>query len=156
LQGLRSQTLPKSEWELLLVDNASKKPLASEWNLSWHGNARHVFEEKLGLAVARQRGMREMSTELAVFVDDDDILDSRYLSEVMRISQEWPKWGVWGSGETILEFEVQPAEHLREFVSMLGYRVVKSPCWSNVSTCGAATPWGAGLCVRANVGAAYD
>lgn len=155
LAALQGQTLPQSEWELLLVDNRSKEPLAPAWDLSWHPNAHHVFEGELGLAAARQRGMHEMCTDLVIFVDDDNILQPNYLSEVLNISAEWPQLGVWGSGNTTLELESEPAEHLKEFLSLLGRRTVDAPRWSNVSTCGAAAPWGAGLCVRARVATAY-
>ncbi|MGA2852681.1 MAG: glycosyltransferase, partial [Verrucomicrobiota bacterium] len=33
LEALRAQTLPARDWELLLVDNASEKPLASRFDL---------------------------------------------------------------------------------------------------------------------------
>ncbi len=153
--GLNNQSLPKSEWELLLIDNASQERLDAAFNMSWHPNARHIFEEKLGLAHARQCGMRESSADLLVFVDDDNILDPNYLAEAVRISQEWPQLGVWGSGATSLEFEVEPSEYLREFCVFLAPREAKVPLWTNVFTCIEATPWGAGLCVRASVAADY-
>src|SRR5258708_24159047 len=34
LEALRSQTLPKQEWELLLIDNLSSIPLMPNWDLS--------------------------------------------------------------------------------------------------------------------------
>jgi hypothetical protein len=44
LDALKAQTLPKEQWELLLIDNASKEPLAESWDLSWHPHARHIRE----------------------------------------------------------------------------------------------------------------
>ena len=44
LDSLAAQTLPKAQWELLLVDNASDVRLEPRWPLSWHSNARHVRE----------------------------------------------------------------------------------------------------------------
>jgi hypothetical protein len=40
LQALAEQTLSKTSWELLLVDNASHQPLEKSWDLSWHPRAR--------------------------------------------------------------------------------------------------------------------
>ena len=54
------------------------------WDMTWHPNGRHIFEGQLGVAYARQRGMREMSADLLVFVDDDNVLDPNYLAEVLR------------------------------------------------------------------------
>src|SRR5580658_6827083 len=75
LDGLNGQSFPKDRWEFLLIDNASKTPLAGTWDLSWHPNGRHVREEELGLTPARLRGIRETAGQQIVFVDDDNILD---------------------------------------------------------------------------------
>lgn len=155
LEALRDQTLALSQWELLLVDNASTEPLATTWDLSWHPNARHILETKRGVAYARQRGIRESSADVVVFVDDDNVLYPDYLSEAKKVGNDWPELGVWGSGATNLELECEPPDHLREFLPFLALRDVKVPYWSNVSTCLQATPWGAGLCLRASVATAY-
>jgi glycosyltransferase involved in cell wall biosynthesis len=156
LQALRTQTLPLEQWELLLIDNASNEPLTPKsCDMSWHPHARHIREEMLGLSAARLRGMREGVSDLLVFVDDDNLLAPNYLSEALRIKRDWPLLGVWGSGATIPEFEVKPADNLGEFLWMLALRVVDSARWSNVSQCDKARPFGAGQCVRANVAMAY-
>jgi glycosyltransferase involved in cell wall biosynthesis len=154
LAGLREQTVPFEQWELLLIDNASDRVLAKEWDLSWHPNARHIHEPELGVTVARQRGMREASADLLVFVDDDNVLGQGYLAEALRIGREWPQLGVWGAS-IVPEFEAEPPAHLRRFVRHLALREVEEPRWSNVATCEDAEPWGAGMCMRAMVGAAY-
>jgi glycosyltransferase involved in cell wall biosynthesis len=156
LAALRDQTHPMEQWELLLIDNASHEPLTAEtWDLSWHPRARLIREEKLGLSAARMRGMRESSADLLVFIDDDNILGPNYLAEAVRIKAEWRQLGVWG-GSIVPEFEGSPPDHLREFLSVLALREIRTPRWSNISTCTDAEPWGAGLCVRANVAAEYS
>jgi glycosyltransferase involved in cell wall biosynthesis len=110
LEALRSQTLPKQQWELLLIDNSSSTPLRAQWDISWHPNGRHCLESELGLSAARQRGIRESSGTVLVFVDDDNVLDANYLSTALSIGKEWPRLGTWGSGATIPEFERQPPE----------------------------------------------
>jgi glycosyltransferase involved in cell wall biosynthesis len=156
LEGLRTQTLPFERWELLLVDNASKKPLTQKsLDLCWQPHSRVIREEQLGLSSARLRGMKEAGANLLVFVDDDNVLDPNYLSQAIRIKREWPMLGVWGSGAIIPEFEVEPAKDLREFLPMLALRDVRCAEWSNVISYGSARPWGSGQCVRANVAAAY-
>jgi glycosyltransferase involved in cell wall biosynthesis len=155
LQALRNQTLPLERWELLLIDNASQERLdLATWDLSWHPRSRLLREEELGLSSARMRGMRESDADLLVFVDDDNVLEWNYLSEVIRVKSAWPQLGVWG-GSIIPEFEVQPPEYVRPVSWYLALREVKSPRWSNVSTCSDAVPLGAGLCVRADVAAEY-
>src|SRR5690348_12350374 len=80
LEALRVQTLPMAEWELLLIDNASRSAVAASVNLTWHPNARHIREEVLGLTPARLRGIQEARGKLVVFVDDDNLLDPDYLT----------------------------------------------------------------------------
>jgi glycosyltransferase involved in cell wall biosynthesis len=94
LNSLKEQVLPLGKWELILVDNASAHPLAATWDLSWHPHGRHVAESKLGLSVARQRGMREAVSDLLVFVDDDNVLDKTYLLNAVAVSHNWPLLGV--------------------------------------------------------------
>jgi glycosyltransferase involved in cell wall biosynthesis len=79
LAALRVQTLPTAGWELLVIDNASKEPVAGRFDLSWHPHGRHVREDELGLTPARLRWIAEARAELLVFVDDDNVLDPDYL-----------------------------------------------------------------------------
>jgi glycosyltransferase involved in cell wall biosynthesis len=156
LDALRQQSLSPDKWELLIVDNASNEPLASSCDITWHPNGRHILESELGLAPARRRGMREARTELLVFVDDDNVLAENYLSEAIGVSRNWPVLGVWGSGYIRPEFELEPPAHLTKFLHHLALRDLPAARWSNVSTCFDALPIGAGMCVRANVAAAYQ
>ncbi len=153
--ALRRQTLPMEQWEFLIIDNASQEQLsAATCDLSWHPRARIVREEELGLSAARMRGMREAGAALLVFVDDDNVLDADYLTQALKISSGWPQLGVWG-GSIVPEFEVQPPEHVKEFLGSLALREIKTPRWSNVMTCLDAEPWGAGMCVRIDVAKEY-
>ncbi len=153
LAALRGQTLPQSQWELLLVDNASAQPLAEKWDLFWHLASRHIREDQLGLAPARLRGIEEAKGELLVFVDDDNVLAPSYLAEALRIGQEWPPLGVWG-GSIIPEFEIEPPSHLQKFLRAISMVEVESPRWANVA-CPGVEICGAGMCLRADVAAAY-
>jgi glycosyltransferase involved in cell wall biosynthesis len=154
LEALRFQTLPKSEWELLLIDNLSSTPLRAQWDISWHPNGRHCLESELGLSAARQRGIRESSGTVLVFVDDDNVLNANYLSTALSIGKEWPILGTWGSGATTPEFERQPPETVKALLPYLALRDADVPRWGNVSV-RELTPWGAGLCVRREIAEAY-
>lgn len=159
LDGLRDQTLDKEKWELLVVDNASREPLRASWDLSWHPHARHIREDRLGVALARQRGIKEISADLLVFVDDDNVLASNYLAQALEIKERWPFLGVWGSGCIVPEFEVFPQEHLKEYLGALALREVKGPRWSNTFPATGlfpeVAPWGAGQCVKAEIAREY-
>src|SRR5262249_3070210 len=108
-----------------------------------------------GLAPARRRGIHEALGDLLVFVDDDNLLDPSYLSEALSISRDWVRLGAFGSGNIVPEYEVQPQGYLSKYTHFLSLRQNEKDVWSNVIPTSAATPWGAGLCVRAEVARAY-
>ena len=154
LGALREQTLAKSRWEYLLIDNCSQEPLEAGVNLSWHSNARHIREEKLGLTHARLRGIREAAGEILVFVDDDNVLDADYLEKVVQVADEWPRLGAWG-GQTRPGFESEPPDWTRQYWSRLVIREFDSDRWSNQPSHADAMPCGAGMCVRKSVADYY-
>jgi glycosyltransferase involved in cell wall biosynthesis len=154
LIALRSQTLPQEQWELLLIDNASRQPLTEEWDLTWHARARHVREEELGLTPTRLRGISEATGELLVFVDDDNVLDEHYLECALELAGRFPYVGAFG-GATEGEHEIPIPAHLEYFVRELGDIVVDRDYWSNLPGRSIATPIGAGLCVRRQVALDY-
>ena len=85
LEALKGQTLSKTEWELVVIDNASDDLLEDVLDLSWHPAARIVREECLGLTPARIRGLQESVGETLVFVDDDNVLADSYLRTAQKI-----------------------------------------------------------------------
>lgn len=154
LGALKAQTLPLENWELLLIDNASNKLLASEFDLSWHPYARHIREEELGLTPARLRGIAEATAETLVFVDDDNVLDQNYLEVALQISKVYPFLGAWG-GQILAEFEVPPPDWAKPFLGYLALREVQKDQWSNLLHQLETTPHGAGLCVRKAIADQY-
>jgi len=150
LDGLRRQTMPFSEWELLLVDNGSQSPLEGRFDLSWHPQGRHIREDDLGLTPARLRGIKESVADLLVFVDDDTVLAENYLERAFQVGCEWPFVGVWG-GSSIPEFETPLPTWVGIEVWRLTSIEVKTDVWSNLREGFATTPVGAGMCVRRSV-----
>lgn len=154
LGALAAQTLDRSKWELVIVDNASSEMGDGRWEMGRILHARIVREERLGLTNARLRGFAETTGEIIVLVDDDNVLASDYLEQVVRIGREHPQLGTWsGAIELVLEpGSPQPAEKLRH---LLCERKVERAVWSNDRSHFAATPWGAGECIRRKVAEAY-
>lgn len=148
LAALKAQTLAPQQWELLLVDNASEKPLSERFDLTWHPHARHVREEKLGLTHARLRGIAESVGDLLVFVDDDNVLRADYLEVSLKIGAQWPMLGTWG-GSCIPEYEVEPPEELRPWlITALCIEKLSSPVWAKLPQGNYALPPGAGVVLR--------
>jgi glycosyltransferase involved in cell wall biosynthesis len=159
LEALRNQTLDMQEWALLVIDNASSEPLQDCWDFSWHPHARVVRENQPGVAAARRRAIIETTTDLIVYVDDDNVLAENYLFEAAKIKHEWKMLGIWGSGRILPEFEVEPRDDFIEFLPSLALREVNGARWTNTypsaSLLPEITPWGAGQCVRTEVARAY-
>jgi glycosyltransferase involved in cell wall biosynthesis len=154
MDALVAQTLDRSSWELLLVDNGSEPPLGPRVDLSWHPSGWCVREDEVGLTPARLRGIGESSGEVVVFVDDDNVLVPDYLEQALAISREWPMLGAWG-GLVIPEFEVEPPKWTRECWPLLALRDFASDYWSNLDVPLAKLPCGAGMCVRRWVAVGY-
>ena len=89
LDSLKEQTLDKSGWELLVVDNNSAEKVSETYDLSWHSSARHINENRLGLTNARLKGIKGSIGEIIVFVDDDTLLAPDYLQKAKLIAAEW-------------------------------------------------------------------
>jgi glycosyltransferase involved in cell wall biosynthesis len=156
LHSLKAQTLPKEQWELLLVDNASKEPLAKSYDLSWHPHARQIREDELGLTPARLRGIAEAEGGLLVFFDDDNILAPDYLEHAAAIPTSYSHVSVFGAGTLEPEFEKEPETVVRPWMGRLALRSVSQPTWtSNVADYFCA-PYGAGLCVPRWVAMLYS
>ena len=81
--------------------------------------------------------MQDAKTDLIIFVDDDNVLDPDYLSQVLLIKQRNGRyWEVWGSGTTIPEFEVDLPQWSTYPISQV--RDIANACWSNVPSCSGA------------------
>ncbi|MEA3212041.1 MAG: hypothetical protein QOE70_5098 [Chthoniobacter sp.] len=154
LDGMRQQTLPLGEWELIIVDNASEPSVATRVDLSWHPAGRCVREEQRGLAWARLRGLREAAGGLVITVDDDNVLAPDYLTQALRIAQDWPMLGAWG-GQITPIFEIEPPDWAIAYLHHLAIRPLTRSRWSSFIT-DHTMPYGAGLCVRREVVAGYQ
>jgi glycosyltransferase involved in cell wall biosynthesis len=153
LEALKTQTLPLSDWELIIVDNLSNTPIVEQINLGWHTNARIVVEPELGKVNASLCGINEAKGELLVFVDDDNVLSRDYLKIAKQIADERPYLGAFG-GSQIGEFTKQPDSNSTRYLELIAVRkieeirIANSYEWDN-------TPPGAGLVIRKQVGEHY-
>jgi hypothetical protein len=154
LQGLRSQTLPTSEWELLLVDNASTTETAKRADLSWHPNSRYIREPQLGKTNALLNALCSSNAEILVTVDDDNVLAPDYLEKALEIGAMYPVLGAWG-GQLIPDFEETPEEWTKAHWPTLAIRVFNEDRWSNLGEASGCVPVGAGMCTRREVALRY-
>ena len=156
LEGLRAQNLPASDWELVLIDNASPTPVTLAPDLLGAVCIRVVRETRLGLTFARRRGFAEAKGEICVLVDDDNVLAPTYLADVIRRFAAHPEVGVMG-GPSRPEFSSPLPEWAREFLPLLALRDFgPEPQIARLERASAGSHWcypasapiGAGLALR--------
>ncbi|BAY18540.1 family 2 glycosyl transferase [Anabaenopsis circularis NIES-21] len=122
LDGLRSQSLSYSDWQLLIIDNASSNPdLFANLDLSWHPHTHIIREERLGLTRARIAGIQASQGKYIIFVDDDNVLCPNYLQDTINILHTYPHLGVIG-GKSLPEFEADPEPWVKQFWGCLALR----------------------------------
>jgi glycosyltransferase involved in cell wall biosynthesis len=126
LDGLKGQDLPLTDWECIIVDNASTNATLTEMDTNWHPHIKIVKELRQGLTFARIKGYEQSSADLLVFVDDDNILAANYLSVAIAMFKKFPDLGVAG-GKSIGVFEQDAPEWLQEFYSLLAVRPQAHP-----------------------------
>src|SRR5690348_11064542 len=128
LESLRNQSLPRDQWELLIVDNASERPIRGEMNVEWQPRSTIVREERIGLAHARLRGISTSVGELLIFVDDDNVLRPDYVATALEIAKRHRMLGAW-SGQVVPEFEIPPPDDLRDLLPLLCLRNLERDVW---------------------------
>ena len=163
LDGLRSQTLPKDKWEMIVVDNATPDPqYIYNFDLSWHISAKVIVEKSLGLTRARLAGIQSCSGDYIVFVDDDNVLDQDYLSNVIDIFANYPHIGGIG-GKSLPDFEITPEKWIKDFWVCLALRdlgdEILTYTYNQTSSSHkehpSFSPIGAGMAIRQKAGLQY-
>lgn len=74
-------------FEIIVVDNAPSTEATAELIRDRYAdrwNIRYVREDTPGLAVAHNRGLREVRAPFVVFTDDDVLVDVNWLTEIVR------------------------------------------------------------------------
>jgi glycosyltransferase involved in cell wall biosynthesis len=157
LESLSNQSLPLSEWEVILVDNNSDSPLALEYPLKWHPNVKWVHEPKQGKPNAIVRGILCSKASLIITVDDDNLLDPDYLATAIKIQAENPNLGVFGSGRIEAAYEgALPQWFNAEMAAFIAIRQANQAMTSKtIKSHPLCTPWGIGLCITRHVALTY-
>ena len=81
LMGLKAQTFPPTE--VLVVDNGSTDQRTKE--ISQRFGARYIWEPKIGLSRARNRGVAESKCEIIAYLDDDAYPHSDWLQNLIGV-----------------------------------------------------------------------
>ena len=149
LGALRSQTIGRESWELIIVDNNSSPSIFSWLDLEGLP-ARVLVEPEQGFTPALLRGLEQAQADLCLLLHDDNVLPPDFLEENLRIANAWPQLGAWGGGYEP-EFETPPDPQLTPWLAYLAIHPVTKDRWSNALYDYGATPCGAGMAVRTQV-----
>src|SRR3954470_21155528 len=78
LAALAGQTLPREQWELIIVDSGSKPPVSQRADLEIPAGTRLIRVDLPGLALARRAGAEAARSDLLASVDDDTVFRADY------------------------------------------------------------------------------
>ena len=87
LDSLEKQTLPKEEYEVILVLNGEKEPyetLIKQHLHKYSFTSRMLYSSPNSVSRARNLGMKEAQGSYISFIDDDDWVSDNYLEELLR------------------------------------------------------------------------
>ncbi|RZJ82484.1 MAG: glycosyltransferase family 2 protein [Flavobacterium sp.] len=147
VDGLLSQDLSGELWELTIIDNNSTLSV-SEIDFIKEKKVKVVVEKKQGLTAARGCAVNIAKGEILVFVDDDNILNKDYLTQVRNIF-ELKELGIV-SGAIFPEYVKSPEKWFYMYEEMIAIRrftgenilLNESSIYNNLF------PIGAGLAIR--------
>ncbi len=92
LDSVCGQTLPKEDFEVVVVLNGCGEPYNSQiksyMDIHMDVNWRYVRTDVPGVSNARNVGLNEAEGEYITFVDDDDCLSPSCLQELLSVSSE--------------------------------------------------------------------
>lgn len=152
LKSIERQSLPKQDFEFVIVDNNSNPPLdAADFAEGIPVSFRLIRQPKAGLCHARVAGIAATSAPLLVFLDDDNYLDADYLEQALSIAADHPYIGCFG-GKSRAVFEGRVASWKHRLLAYLGVRDYGSQAITSNQRCwGEWEPIGAGMVCRRDV-----
>lgn len=152
LKSVDGQSLARSEFEFLIVDNNSYPALdASALQAAVSVPCRVLVEPQQGLTYARLAGIRATTAPLIVFIDDDNYLDPDYLEQALKIATAQPWIGCFG-GKARAVLEAPLPAWKNGLLSYLGVRDYGPHAITSTKNCwGEWEPIGAGMVCRRDV-----
>ncbi len=128
LEHLNNQSLPKDQYEVILVNNNCTDGTGDVVNtfIEKHPklNIRHVLETNQGLSFARNRGISEANSDIVFYIDDDGEATYDLLEKIAIYFEENPDV-VGAGGKVIPKYETERPKwltyHLRMMVTEIDY-----------------------------------
>lgn len=93
LASLMNQEIPEDlSYEVLIVDNNSSdrtKEAVEKFKAKYPGVFRYIFEKNQGVSFARNAGIKEAKGEIIAFIDDDVLVDTHWLANIVRAFKKY-------------------------------------------------------------------
>jgi O-antigen biosynthesis protein len=110
LDSILASDYPAERLALIVVDNAPETD-ATRRLVEAYGERceiRYLREDATGSASARNRGIREVETEVVAMTDDDTVVDRHWLTEVARAFAAFPRAATVSGLLLPMELDTQP------------------------------------------------
>ena len=149
LQHLAAQGLPTTQWELLLVNNASTDATASLGPQLWKqtgckAQARFLEQPTPGKSHALMLAFQQAKYRYIIICDDDNWLSPNYLQLALEIMENHPDYGIVGGRAEAVADEPLPEwfyEHQYAYACGCPHSV-------SANFTGTGMMWGAGMVLR--------
>jgi glycosyltransferase involved in cell wall biosynthesis len=127
LESMCCQTLPKNEFEVVIIDDGSTDSTKNIVN-SFRDrlSLRYFFQENSGLASARNYGIDECYGSIIVFKDDDDLAAPDLLKEHLLTHEKYPEDNYAVLGYTTLDMKIAK-KPLMHFATEVGFHLFNYP-----------------------------
>ena len=122
LQSLAENEFPTDQYEIVLINNNSMDHTEAEcmrFTADYPAVAfRYFLEEQQGLSYARNRGVKESTGDILVFVDDDALVNSAYLQTYADFFATHPEIDAAG-GPIIPRYETSEPDWMSPYTKAL-------------------------------------
>jgi glycosyltransferase involved in cell wall biosynthesis len=142
LESVCEQTLPRDEFEVVVIDDGSSDDTRSVVD-SFRAALpiKYFYQKNAGLASAKNHGIYAAEGEILLFFDDDDVAAPTLLEEHLKTHRKYPKknYAVLGYTEWVSGLDVTP---LMKFVTEVGCFLFSYPSIKNGDILGYTRFWG--------------
>ena len=122
LESIAANDLPKSEYEIVLVDNNctdNTRSVCEAFAKAHKDVVFHYFvETEQGLSAARNKAIKEAKGDVLVYIDDDALVDSWYLRTIAEYMSAHPEISAVG-GPIIPLYETAEPKWMTRFTKEL-------------------------------------